>query len=332
MAGIIKVGIDVMGGDNAPDAILQGVRLAAQDKSLAFTLVGQEERIRACLGEEADSYTIVHAPEVIETGEDPLIAIRKKRNSSMIVAFDLLKKKEIQAVVSAGSTGAFLSGGLFHAGRIKGIQRPALAPIFPTKSGGAMLIDCGANTECTPEFLLQFAMMASAYMKNMAGIQNPRVALINNGAEAEKGTALYKETHKLLSASKLNFIGNLEPRYIPDGEADVLVCDGFSGNMVLKSYEGAIMYMFDLLREAMDSSLKNKLAAAMLMKDLRGMKKKLDYNEVGGAPLIGIDGCLVKAHGSSKAQPFANAIAQAADMVRSGVVESIKRDMETMLP
>ncbi|MDD3243335.1 MAG: phosphate acyltransferase PlsX [Eubacteriales bacterium] len=332
MSEKIIIAVDAMGGDHAPQAIVEGVKLAAAaDPALDFVLVGREGDIRACLGEDADRFRIVHTDEVIDTGEDPLIAIRKKRNASMLIAFDLLKKKEVQAVVSAGSTGAFLSGALFRAGRIKGIQRPALAPVFPTKRGGAMLIDCGANAECTPEFLKQFALMGTVYMKNMFGIENPRVALINNGAEEEKGTPLYKQTHQALKASGLNFVGNLEPRYIPDGDADVMVCDGFAGNMVLKSYEGAMMYLFDLLKEEMMSSLPNKLAAAVLKKSFKRVKKKLDFNEVGGAPLVGIDGCVVKAHGSSKAQPFANALAQAATMVRTGVVDNIKRDIEAFL-
>lgn len=325
----VRIAVDVMGGDHAPDAMLEGAKLAASwDSALELVLVGREERIRAYLGEDASRFEIVHAPEVIETGEDPLIAIRKKRDASMLICFDLLKEKKVQAVVSAGSTGAFLTGALFRAGRIKGIQRPALAPVFPTKTGGAMLIDCGANAECKPEFLLQFGQMACVYMKNMYGIETPRVALINNGAEEEKGTALYKQAHKLLKESGLNFVGNLEPRYIPDGDADVLVCDGFAGNMVLKSYEGAMNYLFDLLKEEMMSSLPNKLAAALLKKSFKKVKKKLDYNEVGGAPLIGIDGCVIKAHGSSKALPFANALKQAATMVRLGVVDGIKRDLE----
>ncbi|MDD4797164.1 MAG: phosphate acyltransferase PlsX [Eubacteriales bacterium] len=329
MENKVRIAVDVMGGDHAPDAMLDGVRMAAaQDEALELVLVGQQERIRAYLGQDAARFEIVHAADVIDTGEDPLIAIRKKRGASMLVCFDLLKEKNVQAVVSAGSTGAFLTGALFRAGRIKGIQRPALAPVFPTKAGGAMLIDCGANAECKPEFLLQFGQMAAVYMKNMYGVDNPRVALINNGAEEEKGTPLYQEAHKLLKESGLNFVGNLEPRYIPDGDADVLVCDGFAGNMVLKSYEGAMIYLFDLLKEEMMASLPNKLAAAVLKKSFKKIKKKLDYNEVGGAPLIGIDGCVVKAHGSSKALSFANALKQAATMVRAGVVEGIKRDLE----
>lgn len=326
----IRIAVDAMGGDNAPAAIVEGVVKAVElDPNISYVLVGRESDIRAHLPQGQKNVEVRDAQEVIETGEDPMIAIRKKRGSSMIVALGMLKTKEVDAVVSAGSTGAFLAGALFYAGRIKGVQRPALAPIFPTKDDrGVLLIDCGANAECTPEFLLQFARMGALYMRQVRGVKNPRIGLVNNGAEAEKGTPLYKETHKLLAASDLNFVGNIEPRYLTDGLADVMVCDGFSGNMVLKSYEGAIKLMLSLLKGEMKRNILTKLAAAILMPGLKRIAGKLDYNRVGGAPLIGIDGVAVKAHGSSDAESFSNALMQAAGIARSGAIEAIKQDME----
>jgi glycerol-3-phosphate acyltransferase PlsX len=324
-----------MGGDNAPEEIIKGVVAAVQNMSgLYVTLVGREEVIKSHLAEPVSSrINIVHAEEVIETGEDPLVAIRKKKNSSMLAALDLLKKKQVDACVSAGSTGAFMSGALFGVGRIKGIERPALAPILPTLTGNAMLIDCGANVDCKPEFLLQFGMMGSVYMHRVMGIDRPRVGLLNVGVEEEKGSAAYKEAHKLLKGANLNFVGNIEGRDAMDGTVDVIVCDGFAGNILLKTAEGVAMYIFTLLKKELTASPAKKIAAAILKPGFKNVKASLDYTETGGALLLGIDGVAVKAHGSSNAKAFENALRQAATAVDKDVVGNIRRSLiEAMEP
>jgi glycerol-3-phosphate acyltransferase PlsX len=319
-----------MGGDNAPAEIIKGVVNAVQNNpDLSVTLVGREDVIKSHLPEPASSrISILNAEEVIETGEDPLIAIRRKKNSSMLMALDLLKQKQVDACVSAGSTGAFMSGALFGVGRIKGIQRPALAPIMPTLTGNAILIDCGANADCKPEFILQFAQMGSIYMNRVMGIDRPRVGLLNIGAEEEKGNAVYKEAHQLLKHSaQLNFVGNVEGRDALDGNVDVIACDGFGGNIFLKTTEGTATMLFTLLKKELTASLSKKLAAAVLKPGLKNLKKKLDYNEQGGALLLGIDGVAVKAHGSSNAKAFESALRQAKTAVEKDVVGSIRQSL-----
>lgn len=330
---MVRISVDAMGGDNAPAEIIKGAAAAVQDMDdLQVTLVGREDVIKSHLNEPVSSrITIVHAEEVIETCEDPLIAIRRKKNSSMLMALDLLKQKQADACVSAGSTGAFMSGALFGVGRIKGIQRPALAPIMPTLTGAAMLIDCGANADCKPEFLLQFAQMGSIYMNRVAGIDRPRVGLLNIGEEEEKGSALYKEAHQLLKNAQLNFAGNIEGREALDGGVDVIVSDGFAGNIFLKTSEGIAMLLFTLLKKELTASLPRKLSAMALKKGFKAVKGKLDYTEHGGALLLGIDGVAVKAHGSSDAKAFENALRQAKRAVEKDVVGSIRQSLISAL-
>lgn len=322
-----------MGGDHAPAEIIKGtVSSVEHHGDLAVTLVGREDVIRANLPEPVSSrIEILHAEEVIETGEDPLTAIRRKKNSSMLVALDLLKQKKVDACVSAGSTGAFMSGALFGVGRIKGIQRPALAPLMPTLTGAAILIDCGANADCKPEFLVQFAQMGGIYMNKVMGVEKPRIGLLNIGAEEEKGNAVYKEAHQLLKQTPLNFIGNVEGRDALDGCVDVIVSDGFGGNIFLKTAEGIAMMLFTLLKKELTASLPRKLAAAVLKQGFKNVKAKLDYTEYGGALLLGIDGIAVKAHGSSNARAFENALIQAKTAVERDVVGSIRNSLITAL-
>ncbi len=322
----MRIAVDAMGGDFAPKEIVQGSVLALERyPELTITLVGLQDAMEQALGEASrERLTLLHAPSVIATGEPPLEAIRKKKDSSLIMGLDLVKQGVADAFISAGSTGAVMSGALFHLGRIKGIARPALAPMLPTKTGRALLIDCGANADCKSSYLVQFAMMGSAYMKEVCGLENPRVALVNIGAEEEKGNLLTREVHQLLRASSLNFVGNIEPREALFGGADVLVTDGFAGNMVLKSLEGAAMFLMDMMKEEFMASLPRKLGAALLMPALRKVKARMDYTEYGGAVLLGVEGCVIKAHGVSKAKSFANAVTQAVQCVQGDVAGKIR--------
>ena len=330
---MIRIAVDAMGGDNAPEAIVAGVVNAiAHNEDLQVTLVGPETVIRPLLpAEGCERITLLHAEEVIHGEDEPLVAIRKKRKATMLVALDLLKAGEVDAAVSAGNTGAFMSGALFYVGRIKGIQRPALAPLLPTMTGSALLIDCGANADCKPEFLLQFGQMGSIYMQKVMGVAQPRVGLLNNGAEEDKGSAMHKEAHQLLKASGLRFHGNVEGRDALDGNVDVIVADGFTGNVFLKAAEGVSLFLFALLKEQLGANLKRKLGTALVYDGLRAVKRKLDYTEYGGSLLLGIDGVVVKAHGSSNAKAFESALRQAMDAVRKDVVGSIRQSLEQSL-
>ena len=329
---MIRIAVDAMGGDHAPAAIVQGALNAlTNNPDLEIVLVGREQAVTPLVPPGAPRVSIVNADEVIETGEDPLVAIRRKRGASMLIALNLLKEKKVDACVSAGSTGAFMSGALFNVGRIKGIQRPALAPLLPTRTGHALLIDCGANADCKPEFLLQFAQMGSVYMKRVMEVPNPKVGLLNIGAEEEKGSALYKETYQLLKSAPVNFHGNVEGRDAFDGTVDVIVADGFAGNILLKTAEGAAMFLFDLLKEQLTASLPRKLAAAVLRPGFRAVKRKMDYAEIGGSLLLGIEGIVVKAHGSCKERAFESAIRQAYTAARRDVVGNIRTALEAVL-
>ena len=288
------IALDCMGGDNAPGEIVKGAVLAAnENKDMLIKLVGREDDIKKELEKypSSDKLEIVDAKEVIETGEPPVAAIRKKKDSSLVKCMYMVKKGEADAMVSAGSTGANLVGGHVIIGRIKGVERPPLAPLIPTKTGFSLLIDCGANVDARPSHLLQFAKMGSVYMENVVGVKNPKVALVNIGAEEEKGNALVKETYPLLKEMEgINFIGNIEARDIPNGDADVIVCDAFVGNVILKLYEG--------------------VASVLIKKDLKKTLKGFSLEEHGGAPLLGLNGLLVKTHGSSKAIEIKNSILQ----------------------
>ncbi len=308
------IALDCMGGDNAPGEIVKGAVLAAnENKDMLIKLVGREDDIKKELEKypSSDKLEIVDAKEVIETGEPPVAAIRKKKDSSLVKCMYMVKKGEADAMVSAGSTGANLVGGHVIIGRIKGVERPPLAPLIPTKTGFSLLIDCGANVDARPSHLLQFAKMGSVYMENVVGVKNPKVALVNIGAEEEKGNALVKETYSLLKEMEgINFIGNIEARDIPNGDADVIVCDAFVGNVILKLYEGVASVLIDKIKGSMMNSIKTKIGALLIKKDLKKTLKGFSLEEHGGAPLLGLNGLLVKTHGSSKAIEIENSILQ----------------------
>ncbi len=330
----MRIVADVMGGDQAPVAVIKGAVMALErDAGLTMVLCGPKAVIERELGylkAPRDRIEIVDAPDVIEMAEAPVTAIRQKKNSSLVVGMNLVAGGQGDGFISAGSTGAVLAGATFIIKRIKGINRPALAPILPAKNDGhVLLIDCGANVDCKSEFLRQFALMGDAYMRTVTNVPEPRVALINNGAEPEKGNELTKEAYKLLEKEpSIQFMGNLEPRYILSGAADVVVCDGFVGNMLLKSLEGASVFIFDSLKDIFMQSFATKIGAMILKPKLRTFKRTMDYTEYGGAPLLGVAKPVVKAHGSSNARAYSNAIAQLAQMIRGDVVGKIAQSLQ----
>lgn len=331
---MIRIAVDVYGGDNAPGCVIDGAleALRAMD-DVSILFCGAQAEVEGLLnGREYDAQrvSIVDAPDIITNHESPTLAIRRKLNSSMVRAMDLVKKGEADAVVTAGSTGAALAGGIFRMGRIRGIDRPALGPVLPTSGEHpVILIDCGANADCKPDYLVQFALMGQAYMKGVMGIANPKVGLLNVGAEDEKGNELCKAVFPLLKDHPgVNFYGNVEARDVLTGVVQVIVCDGFSGNILLKSTEGAAQLIFGKLKKGLMSSMRSKLGALMVKPALKTVKNELDYEQYGGAALLGVKGALVKAHGSSKGHAYACAIAQAHTMVKGGVVGIIAQSLE----
>ena len=331
----MRIIVDAMGGDRAPQEIVKGAVRARKELGVEITLVGKIEEVRACLeGEDPANYELVDAREIVTMEDDPSTATRRKKDSSMAVALRLLSEGKGDAVVSAGSTGALLTGATLTVKRIRGIRRAALAPILPAGKNGVMLIDCGANVECTAEYLLQFAYMGSYYAKKMMGCENPRVGLLNVGTEDTKGGELQHQVFALLREAdgkgRINFIGNVEGTGVFDGAADVVVTDGFTGNVLLKATEGVIKYMMGALKGVFYKNTINKLAAGVLKSDLAAMKKSLDVNEVGGTALIGISRPVIKAHGSSNAASLFAAIRQAKAFVEANVVEDIKTNIEYM--
>lgn len=331
----MKIIVDAMGGDNAPQEIVKGAVRARRELGVEIELVGRREEVEACLAAEGcTDIPVVDAREVITMEDDPSTATRRKKDSSMAVALTRLKNGEGDAVVSAGSTGALLTGATLTVKRIRGIRRAAMAPVLPAGEHGVMLIDCGANVECTSEYLLQFAFMGSFYAKKLMGCANPRVGLLNVGTEDTKGGELQHQTFALLRQAheegRLNFVGNVEGTGVFAGDVDVVVCDGFTGNVLLKGTEGVIKYMMKALKGVFYAGTMNKLAAAVLKKDLTAMKKSLDVNEVGGTALVGISKPVIKAHGSSNAASLFAAIRQAKAFAESGIIEDINENIEYM--
>lgn len=315
MSEYVKVALDAMGGDNAPGEIVKGAVLALEEKKELFIyVVGKEDAVNAELAKytyDKSRLEVVNATEVIETAEPPVMAIRKKKDSSIVVAMNMVKNGTCDAFVSAGSSGAILVGGQVLVGRLKGVERPPLAPVIPTKTGVTLLIDCGANVDSRPSFLVQFAKMGSVYMENVMGIKNPKVGIANIGAEEEKGNALVKETFPLLkNCPDINFIGSVEARDIPYGVADVVVCDAFVGNAILKTYEGVGGVLLSAIKETLMSSVRTKIGALLIKPALKNTLKKFDAAEYGGAPLLGLKGLVVKTHGSSKATEIKNTLLQ----------------------
>ena len=331
----MKIIVDAMGGDNAPQEIVKGALRARRELNVDLTLVGQKEAILACLeGEAQEGIEIVDAREIVTMEDDPSTATRRKKDSSMAVALRLLKDGEGDAVVSAGSTGALLTGATLTVKRIHGIRRAALAPVLPAGEKGVMLIDCGANVECTAEYLLQFAYMGSFYAKKLMHIENPRIGLLNVGTEDTKGGELQHQAFELLKKAheegRIRFVGNVEGTGVFSGAADVVVTDGFTGNVLLKSAEGIIKYMMHALKGVFYKSTKNKLAAAVLKNDLSEMKRSMDVNEVGGTALVGISKPVIKAHGSSNEASFFAAIRQAKQFAESGIIADITENIDYM--
>ncbi len=310
-----KVALDAMGGDNAPEAPVKGaVDAVNKNKDILVYLVGQEDVITAELGKYTypkEQIQIVHAEEIIETAEHPTVAIRRKKKSSIVIGMNMVKNKEADAFVSAGNSGAILVGGQVIVGRIRGIQRPPFAPLIPTTKGVSLLVDSGANVDARAEHLVQFAQMGSLYMEHVIGIKNPRVALVNIGAEEEKGNALVKETMPLLKACEgINFIGSIEAREIPNGYADVIVCEAFTGNVILKLYEGLASTLIGVIKKGLMSTLRSKIGAALALPALKNSLKEFDATKYGGAPMLGLNGLVVKTHGSAKSVEITNAIFQ----------------------
>jgi len=322
-----KIAVDVMGGDYAPDEIIKGCVRATKDINCTLILVGKREVIEEKLSAytyDKSSIDIIHADEVITMEDSPVIAIRQKKQSSMVVGLNLLKDKKVDAFISAGNSGALLTGATLIVGRIPGVERPALGAVIPTKTGYSLLIDCGANVDAKPSYLKQFAIMGTVYMKHCLGVPNPKVGLINIGTEEEKGNQLTKETFKLLKEeSNINFYGNIEAREISDGKVDILVCDGFVGNILLKFMEGFGKWIFFMLKAEFMKSLKTKFAALLLKKGMYNLKEKFNYSTKGGAPFLGVNGLVVKTHGSSKEQEIYSTIVQTEGFINSRLIEKI---------
>lgn len=323
-----RVVVDAMGGDNAPKEIIKGAMEAiGQNDSIQVILTGKEEVIKDELAGytyNKDQVTVVNATEVIETAEPPVMAIRKKKDSSIVVGLKMVKNGEADAFVSAGSSGAILAGGQLLVGRIKGVERPPLAPLVPTAKGFSLLIDCGANVDARPSHLVQFAQMGSIYMENVMGIKNPKVGILNIGAEEEKGNALVKETFPLLKECKgINFIGSIEARDVPYGEADVIVSEAFAGNIALKMYEGVGGVLLSKIKGSLMSSLRSKIGALLIKPALKSTMKAFDASEYGGAPLLGLNGLVVKTHGNAKAKEVRNSILQCVTFKEQRISEKI---------
>lgn len=327
----MRIALDCMGGDHAPKSAVEGAIEAAKlYTDIEIILVGIEEEIKKHLPEVVPSnISIKHADEVILTEEEPVKAVRKKKNSSLVIAAKMVKDHEANAVISAGNTGALMTAGLLIAGRIKGIERPALAPVLPTTGkNGVLVLDVGANIDPKPENLAQYALMGKIYAEQILGIPNPRIGLLNIGIEENKGNELTKSTYPLLKELPINFVGNVEAREVPSGACDVLICDGFTGNMVLKLTEGLGKSIFTMLKDVFTKNLTTKFAAILLKPGLKEFKKRMDYTEVGGAPLLGVNGAFIKAHGSSDAKAIKNAIRQARLFLMNKVIEKISSEVK----
>ena len=332
MAEIVNVALDAMGGDNAPGEIVAGAVDAVNKKdNIVVYLVGDEETVKKELAKyeyPEDRIKTAASTQVIETGEPPVMAIRTKKDSSIVVGLNLVRTGTCDAFISAGSSGAVLVGGQLIVGRIRGVERPPLAPLIPTSKGVSLLVDCGANVDARPSHLLQFAKMGSIYMEYVMGVKNPKVAILNIGAEEEKGNALVKETYPMLkTCPDINFSGSIEARNIPMGDADVIVCEAFAGNVALKMYEGVGSVLLSQIKEALMSSFVSKIGALLIKGSLKKTLKKFDASEYGGAPLLGLNGLVVKTHGSAKRKEVTNSIIQCVTFKEQKINDRIREKL-----
>ena len=332
---MVTIAVDAMGGDNAPVSILEGCLSAMSEvQDLHIILAGPQSALQKLI--ENRNYdrariSFLDAQEVITAQESPTQAVRQKKQSSLVVAMDAVKSGAADAVVSAGPTGAVLTAAIVRIGRIKGVLRPALSPLMPTYKGGSvLLIDCGANVDCKPEYIAQFGLMGSAYMRAVVGIENPKVSLLNIGTEAGKGNDLTQKAYVLMQKAPYNFVGNMEARDALTGDSDVIACDGFDGNILLKSIEGTAGLLFRMIRDAITTGTRNKIGALLIKDGLKALKEKMDYEKTGGAPLLGVNGVVIKAHGNATAAAFEAAIEQAANAVRGGLVGLIRDTLGDM--
>jgi phosphate acyltransferase len=327
----IVIVVDGMGGDHAPKAVVEGCVQALQKADIKIIITGRESEIKAELAKhkyDESRLSVIHTEEVISPNEAPVMALRKKKDSSLVRALNLVKNGEADALISAGSTGALMAGATLILGRIKGIDRVALAPVMPGKNAAFMVIDAGANVDCKPNYLVQFALMGKVYFENVLGVKNPSVGLVNIGAEEEKGNELTKAAFPLLKESGFNFAGNVEPRDISSGDVNVLVCDGFVGNTILKMYEGVASNIFSMLKVEIMSSFRSKVGGILLKPVFDRFKKKFDYSEYGGTAFLGAKGICIKAHGSSDAKAFKNAIRQAKDCYDKDIISKIENELK----
>jgi len=322
----MKIIIDAMGGDNAPDAVIDGAYQAAKDFNVEILLVGDVAKLEESVADKGYSdkrVSFVKASEVVDMDDDPIDVIKNKKDSSMVVAMNMLVSGDGDALISAGNTGALITGSTLIVKRIRNVRRAALGVIMPTDSGNMLLIDGGANADCTPQFLAQFAVMGSVYMSKIYGINAPKVGLVNIGTEEEKGNELTVTANKLLKTIDVNYVGNIEARDVPFGVADVVVCDGFTGNIILKLAEGFAMFLLGKIKHVFLSSIFTKLSALVMRSKFSKLRKSMDYTEYGGAPILGLSKPVIKAHGSSNANAFYHAIRQAVDYTKSGIIGEI---------
>lgn len=322
----MKILVDAMGGDNAPEAIVHGAVKAGKDLGVEIILIGDNGKITPFLDQDANAQ-VIHTTETISPNEDPLSAVKNKKNSSMVLGLSMLKKGDGNAFVSAGSTGALIAGASLYVGRVKGIRRMSLAAVLPTDKSGVLLIDSGANVDCSAEFLVQFGIMGYIYMKKVFNLQNPRIGLLNIGVEQGKGSKAVKAAYDIFSEMPINFVGNIEARDVVNGVVDVLVADGFAGNVLLKAIEGTAMMFNRNIKSIFNKSVFSKMGGLLVRNGIGDFKKKMDYTEYGGAPLLGADGVVIKAHGSSNEKAFYHAVRQAVLFSQTGVNEEIKNSL-----